>query len=112
MFCTPNPRVYVREKGYLDESNERWSARDLQETTSSQSISKKDRGIHGVSGATSLELAHSALRNHELKMNHYFKIPFLCGQGETHKLIRVRVHVGLRPFYTAIYKITKIVRAL
>ena len=33
-----------------------------------------------------------------------FKIPFLCGQRETHKLISVRVHVGLRPFYTAISK--------
>ena len=93
--------MYVREKGYLGESIKRWRTRDLQETTSSQFISKKDRGNHGVTGATfapnlqtALTLADSALRNHELKMNHYFQIPFLCGQREAHKFIRVRVHVG------------------
>ena len=43
--------MYVREKGYLDDSNARWNARDLQETTRSQYILKKDRGIHGVTGA-------------------------------------------------------------
>ena len=46
------PRSVCRRKGYLDEGNARWSARDLRETTSSQSISKKDRGIHGVTGTT------------------------------------------------------------